>query len=60
MNTNKLEQLKVAVNQFYLGKYMDQTLLDDKSYDELVAEYELENGKNSAKNLIEFPEGCQQ
>lgn len=57
MNTNNIEKLKVAVNQFYLGKYLDQPTLDDKIYDELVAEYELENGKNSTKNLIEFPEG---
>ena len=49
--------LNVAVNQFYLGKYLDQPTLDDKTYDQLVEEYEFENGKNSVKNLIEFPEG---
>ena len=46
------EKLRIAVNQFYLNKYLDQPLISDKEYDELIKVYE-SNG-SSVKDLVEW------
>lgn len=52
MNFKEIEKLKLAVNQFYLGKYLDQPGLDDIEFDLLRTEYE--STGLSIKDLVEW------
>jgi len=52
METTLVEKLKLACNQFYLGKDLDKGLMSDKEFDELRKVYESENG--SVKNLVDW------
>lgn len=56
MENTQLEKLRIAANQFYLNKYMDQPLMEDSEYDSLVIEYESETGQ-SIKDLVEWEPG---
>ena len=52
MNSEKLEQLRIAVNQFYLSKYLELPLMEDIEFDTLRKEYESEG--RSVKELVEW------
>lgn len=52
MDATLVEKLKLACNQFYLGKDLDKGLMSDKEFDELRKIYESENG--SVKNLVDW------
>lgn len=52
MNSEKLERLKVAANQFYLNKYTDLPTMSDAEYDSLSNEYASEGG--SVYDLVEW------
>lgn len=53
MKPEEVDQLKIAVNQFYLSKYLDLPKMSDFNYDSLVSEFESEFG-TSVKSLIEW------
>jgi NAD-dependent DNA ligase len=53
MEQSKLDKLKIAANQFYLGLYMDQPRLTDEEYDKLAKEFESEYLDN-VKSLVEW------
>lgn len=55
METTIIERLKIAANQFYLNKYLDQPTMTDEEYDALVRQYEAEGG--SVKELVEWEKG---
>lgn len=55
MKQEIIEKLKIAVNQFYLKKYMDKPLMTDREFDLLRYDYEHEYG--SVKQLIEWDPG---
>lgn len=59
MNSENLNRLRIAVNQFYLNKYMDLPLMEDAEYDSLAEQYESETN-NSVKELIEFEKKMRQ
>lgn len=52
MDSIKVNKLRIAANQFYLGKYLNYPTISDKEYDTLVAEYESEGA--SVKDLVEW------
>lgn len=52
MNSELIENLRIAANQFYLNKYQEVPLMDDIEYDNLVSEYETEG--RSVKDLVEW------
>jgi DNA ligase (NAD+) len=47
-----MEKLRIAVNQFYLNKYLDQPLMSDEEFDILRKEYE--SIDKSVKDLVEW------
>lgn len=58
MNANLIEKLKLAANQFYMNKYLDQPLMEDKEFDQLREQYESEVGQ-SVKVLVEWEPGIE-
>jgi NAD-dependent DNA ligase len=53
MEKDKVEQLRIAVNQFYMNKYLDEyPTMSDEVFDALRAEYESEGA--SVKDLVEW------
>lgn len=52
MNSELIEKLRIAANQFYLNRYQDRPLMEDIEYDRLVLDYEAEGG--SVKDLVEW------
>lgn len=53
MEENKINELRIAANKFYLNKYPNEGIISDKEYDKLAKEYESETGK-SVKDLVEW------
>lgn len=53
MNGELINKLKLACNQFYLSKYLDQPVISDKEFDTLRSEWESLSGK-SVKTLVEW------
>lgn len=52
MNSEAMRRLRVACNQFYLNKCMDQPLMSDYEFDELRSQYESEYG--SIRTLVDW------
>lgn len=52
MNSETIKRLKVACNQFYLNKCMDQPLMSDYEFDQLRNQYESEYG--TIKQLVDW------
>ena len=54
MDTQSINKLALACNQFYLNKYIDLPTISDSEFDKLRSDYEFEGG--SISSLIEWDE----